>query len=198
MVTAGELLSNEVIVTLLAVVLIVAVAYLRTVGPRRAIVGELVRTQLWRALDRPGRRRGRPLLRDKTHSGDEYICSVDESILTVARALWSGDYSWNPLSTKKYRDGPHGRQYGVLSVAYRKSIVADDQHHVYCFRRDDGRLDLYGHHESNITDPDAHHGGEQVPGDPARFCRGALEDAGIEWTQLPIHTDTNISSDTDR
>lgn len=166
--TLDTLLDHPAVASLLAVALLIAVVYLREVGPRRAIALDQLRTLVWRLVDPVARRRGRPLTRDKTEATDEYIVSVDAGLLEVARLLWDAGYRWNPLATAKWRERVDGRrEWALLSVAYRESAMADDQHHVYIFRGVDGALDVYGHREASVTRPGAHDGGDElVPGDP--------------------------------
>jgi len=174
------ILSNELLVSALGIILLGAVIVLRNVVPRRALLFEAVRTIVWRALDPIATKRGRPLVRDKTTHNDEFVCAVDVSELQLAKALWGYGYRWNPISTKKYRE-VESRQWSVLSAAYRDSVAAEEQHHVYVFRAADGVLDIYAHREASVTDPTEHDGGDElVPGDPDGRVRAALDEAGID------------------
>lgn len=181
------ILDNPVASAALTVVLIVAVAYIREIGPRRAIVGETVRRVVQPLADRALGNRVRTLTREKAapSASDEYIVSVssDVGVLELARALWKFGYRWNPISTKKYRVVDGRRQYAILSVALRDGVLADDQHHVYVFRGADGKLDIYGHREANVTHVNEHEGGdEQAAGDPDGVLRDALARSGIGFT----------------
>lgn len=61
---------------------------------------------------------------------------------------------------------------------YRSGVVNGQQHNVYVVRVP-GDYQLRGHWEASVTDPDAHVGGEQEPGDPTGRVREALQAAGI-------------------
>ena len=175
------ILDDPTLVSALGLLLLGLVYYLRTVGPRRALLIEAVRTIVFRLLDPIATRYGRPLVRDKTEDQDEFIATVDISELELARVFWQFDYRYNPISTKKYRVKER-RQWSVLSAAYRDSIGDGEQHHVYVFRDPDGTLDIYGHREASVTNPDAHDGGDElVSGDPAGRVTTALDDAGIDY-----------------
>lgn len=176
-----QLLSDPRIVTALGLVLLGAVIALRNVGPRRALLFEPIRTVAFRLLNPIATKRGRPLIREKTEDQAEFIATVDASELELAKLLWDGGYRWNPISTKKFRV-VESRQWSILSVAYRDSVADEDQHHVYIFRRGDGLLDVYGHREASITDPDAHDGGDDlVPGDPDNRVATILQQAGADF-----------------
>lgn len=178
------ILSTEVLVSALTIILIAALLALRNVGPRRALRFEALRTLAWRGLDPLARKRGRPLVRDKSTANDEFVCSVEVPELELAQALWENGYRWNPLSTKKYRE-IETRQWSILSAAFRDSVTDDKQHHVYVFRAGGGILDIYAHEEASVTDPTDHDGGDElVPGDPDGRVRDALDEAGIDYIKI--------------
>lgn len=172
-----SLLTNPLVVVPLSIILAGLLVYLRDVGPQQARRLERIRRFAWPRLDHvvgsP-----RPLVRDKTDS-DEVICTVEVDLDQVAAALWDAGYRWNPLSTKKYRVVDGQRQYAALSVAWRSSITAATQHHVYLFATDAG-VAVWGHQEANVTDVDDHDGGDElVPGDDDGRAVRALRDAGL-------------------
>ena len=184
------ILSNPIAASLLTIVLIVAVAYLRRVGPRRAISAETIRNIVQPLAERRLSDDVRKLTRQKALPGnsDEYVTSVSVGLLTLAKALWSFGFRWNPISTKKFRQLKDGsKQYAVLSVALRESVVADAQLHVYIFPTVQGTgYDVYAHLEGNVTDPADHSGGdEQIGGDPDGALLDALAKADIGHEQRP-------------
>ncbi len=201
------ILSNPIAASLLTILLVLAVVKLQPVGPRRAIALERVRIVAQPLVERILHSRGverllgrligrtvdRDLTRDKTEEADpndggaEYITHYAGGLLALAKALWSYGYRWNPLSTKKYRIVDGGRQYALLSVAYRDGVLDESQHHVYIFRSVDGSgYDVCGHQEANVTDVDDHEGGDELAGgDPVGHVQAALEDAGISGQPLP-------------
>lgn len=177
MALADTILSNELLVSVLTIALLGAVLALRNVGPRRALLVEPIRTVVFRLLDPLARQRGRPLVRDKTDATEEAQTERLSNVTNqeLAKALWDAGYRWNPIATKKYRDTEHGRQWSFLSVAYRDSVTDGQQHHVYAFRNPDGTVDLYAHREPSITDPEDHHGGNELEaGDPAGRLDGIV------------------------
>ncbi len=181
------LLSNPVVTSALAALFLVLVYVLRGVPLWLARALEHFRRPLWQWLHPLFARFDRPLLRDKTGS-DDAIATCDTSVRAVARALWRADYRWNPLSTKKYRRTTGSRQWTALSLVYRETLRAEQQHHVYLFGGS-GEVDVYGHREASVTDPGDHEGGdEMVSGDPAGRVRDALADADIP------HTDSGESA----
>jgi len=174
MTLAEGILSNPALVALLAIVLMVVAQFVREVGPREAMVYDRFRRVLWRTLDRPLTKLGRPLLSDKSNADDEYIVTVDGSLVGLLRTLWGAGFRWNPTSTVKFRRVDGTRRF-ALSVVYRDSVDAEDQQDVHIFRNSDGTLDVYGHYEPSVTDPVDHIGGdEQVPGDPKEIVVDAL------------------------
>jgi hypothetical protein len=182
MTLANQILSDPVAVSLLTIALIVILLAVRYYvdNVRQAREYERLRVRLFRLLDPLARKRGRPLIRDKTGSGD-YIVTADASVGEVTAALWDAGYRWNPTSQVKYRVRHGGREFASLEVAYRDSPVADTQHDVYLFGAG-GVVDVYGHREANVTDPTDHVGGdEQVTGDPTGRVRDALARAGISY-----------------
>lgn len=175
---AKRILQHPVTRALLRRLLAAGIRAVRHVGPRTARAVEPLRRAVWRALDPIARRRGRPLTRDKTDSG-EFICTVDVGLLELARALWAQGWRWNPFSTAKYRVAGQ-RKWAVLPVVYREGVDADVQYDYYIFASADG-LAIWGHQEANITDPREHAGGdEQVADGAGMVLRGALAAAGID------------------
>ena len=187
MALTDQILTNPIAASLLTILIIGLVAKFQTIGPRRAIAAERVRIVVQplaerilhnRAVERllqrlTGRTLERDLTRDKTEVGDpadgaEYITHFADGLVALATVLWSCGYRWNPLSTKKYRIVDDRKQWALLSVVYRDSVLDEEQHHVYVFRSVDGSgFDVCGHQEANVTDVDDHEGGdEQIPGDP--------------------------------
>ena len=183
MLSADQILSDPVAVSLLTIALIAVLLLVRYYvdNVRQAREYERLRVRLFRLLDPLARSRGRPLIRDKTGSGDA-ILTAEASVDKVAQALWEyGEYRWNPTSQVKYRVRNGGRQFASLELAARKSPVADSQHDVYLFG-EGGVTDVWGHREANVTDPNDHVGGdEQVSGDPHGRVRDALARAGISY-----------------
>lgn len=169
---------------LLVPILLVIVWHVRGVGPRRALAYEGLRWIGWTLLDPLARRRGRPLLRDKTDAHRECIATVRCSRVVLLKALWAQGFRWNPLSMVKYRDPPEGRrQYGV-SIAYRETIESDWQQDVHIFPAASGGWAIYGHWEPSVTDAADHvDGDEQVPGDPEGVVRAALVRGRIDFEQ---------------
>lgn len=184
------ILSNPIGVALLTIGLILAVAYLRRVGPRQAIALEQLRNIVQPLAERRLKDKVRKLTRPKglPDESEEYVASVSAGLLRVAKVLWKAGFRWNPISTKKFRILEDGsKQYAVLSVALRESVVAESQLHVYIFPSVSGEgYDLYAHREANNTDPEAHSGGKElVPGDTDGELRDALAHAGIGYEQRP-------------
>jgi len=117
---------------------------------------------------------------DQSICSEELIATVDVSLLTLAKALWASGYRWNPLATAKYIVIDGERHWAALSVAYREAPDADTQHHLYLVRGPDGRWQVRGHKEANVTRPDEHDGGDElVPGDPDGRVPTALGEAGL-------------------
>jgi len=189
MILEEMILSNPVAASALTIILIIAVAYLRKVGPRRAIAAETVRNIAQPLAERRLSDDIRKLTRRKAlpHHSGEYVTSVDVGLLTLAKGLWSFGFRWNPISTKKYRVIDGSKQYAVLSVALRESLVADAQLHAYVFPAPQSSgYDVYAHLEANVTDPADHSGGgEQIAGDPDGALLNALSEADIGHERRP-------------
>lgn len=94
------------------------------------------------------KRLGRPLIRDKTGS-DELIAYTDKSTAEIAEALREQGFTTNPISTLKYVDGPENRIYESLTMAYRESLFAEWQTHVFVFDLGDERA-VMSHKEKNL------------------------------------------------
>jgi len=174
------LTDDRLVLALAAVLLGVAIAsrYLR---PRLARRLETVRGLVWRAVDGVARRRGRPLIRDKTGDG-EYVTTIETTQHHLETALHGAGWRWNPLSTKKYRRVNGERQWSIGTMVWRDGVLAARQLHCYYFYNSDGGIDVYCHDEpSAIARPRAHVGGaDQVAGDPDNRLREGLAAAEIE------------------
>lgn len=169
--------------SVLGIVLFVAVAYLRTVKPREAMYWSRVKTAVIplveNGLARISRGRVRPLTRDVTDHGD-YVTTAQASVFSVVVALFRAGYRWNPLSTVKFvRDGEDQkyRRWARIQLAHREGY--GKQHHVYVFLTHEG-VDVYGHYEDSVTDPDGHVDGGRKRGDPYATVEDALANARID------------------
>ena len=183
MTLAQDLLQNPVVVLLLGVVLESIIQSTKGIGPRRAWAYHHVRRVVWPLAHPLFKRRGRPLIWDKTDADDEYVATVDVGMVALLKALWSGGFRWNPLSMLKYREFDGTRQYGMSVVKYSGDGWQQD---VHIFRNPNGGLDLLGHWEPAPTDPDDHVGGdEQEDGDPQGYLRDVLVSEEIGYEQRP-------------
>jgi hypothetical protein len=173
-------INHPVASVVLAAVLFLATSYLRTVKPTEALHWARVKTAVVPLADYGLRRVTRGRLRrfttDVTDRGD-YITTANASVFAVVVALFRAGYRWNPISTVKYvtEDGGY-RRWARIQLAYRGGY--GKQHHVYLFVSYRG-VDVYGHLEDSITDPDDHVSGDQIRGDPNGRAQAALEDAQV-------------------
>jgi hypothetical protein len=170
----------EAVGALVGVLLVVTVAA-RGVPRSVALRAERGRSAVWRALTPLTRALWKPLAWRKRP--DEYICTVDTSLRVLTARLYAGGWRWNPVSSKKYRvlaDG--GRQYTVMTLAWRESLRARWQYHIYVFPAADGEgYDVYCHREWNyLASPRRHFTGSQTTPDES----AVLNDLG----SLPTET----------
>jgi hypothetical protein len=138
---------------------------------------EWVRGFLLRSVHPLATRVGRPTIREKGPA--DYVCTVPIPAESLEQVLYP-TYRRNFLATKKYREPSGDRQWAAGSWVHTHTFDGKDQHHVYVFPAPDGGTDVYAHREANVTDPDGHQHGPQIPGDPDEILRDTLEDAGVE------------------
>lgn len=111
---------------------------------------------------------GVSVVNDKRHRANatEYVRTTDRSIRDMAGALVAVGGSYHLVNSLKSRPEANG-----TGVEYSRAHVVffhDDgtQTEIYLFRGSDG-TDVYGHHETAVTDPDEHiQRTRQVDGDP--------------------------------
>lgn len=163
--------------SLLAALLTAGSVIQARLGPESDWV-EATRGNLFRAANPIMSRLGRPTVREK--GAADYICTADLGEESFEEVV-SPPYKRNLLATKKCRVVDGTKQWTRGSWAYKEDPTAPKQHHVYFFANLDGTVDVYGHREDNVVDPQGHLHDEQVHGDPNRRVRDLLDDAGVEW-----------------
>jgi hypothetical protein len=175
--TLAETILSEYGYVVTAVLVVIATIqwYL---GPELDIV-ERYRGTLFRKLNPIAKQLGRPLV--YVSKEDEYICSVHVSIDELEQAIHPV-YRRNLTATKKaIRDDSSGLVWSEGSWSHKDSPTAEKQHHVFLFDRGD-RVDVYGHYEDNVTDPEEHlDASNQIHGDPNQTLRQTLTKAGVDW-----------------
>jgi len=181
-----QLLSNAVVVSLLVGILAALALLASFVRPSWATRLEEARGRVWRALDPIVRRPIRPLVRDKTKHR-EYVLTVECSLGELQQALFDYGFSYNPISTKKFRRNLKGdREWTVGTWVYRDTLFSAEQHHPYIFAVPSHGLDVHMHREANLVrHPVEHVYGNRDRGDPDDVLRDALDEAGIGYEVRP-------------
>jgi len=117
----------------------------------------------------------------------DYITTVDASVDEVIAALWAADYQRNILSTVKYRVRDNEDEYVHSAWVYDPANTYT-QHDVFLWERD-GVVDVYGHREPSVRNPQAHLDlSTGTHGDPNHKARDALDAAGLSYSAVDSDT----------
>lgn len=177
--TVAETILSEYgyLVTALLVLIATAQWYL---GPEDDFI-ETYRSGLFRKLNPIAKQLGRPLV--YISKEDEYICSVKLSVDELEQAIHPV-YRRNLTATVKAIRADSGDLiWSKGSWSHKTAPTAEKQHHVMVFKHED-RVDVYGHYEDNVTNPEEHlDASNQIHGDPNQTLRQTLTKAGVEWYQ---------------
>lgn len=161
-------LSEPLLVIALGVVIYTLVRYQRGLSYTEFIIAHRAKCIVFRILDGPASKRGRPLVADKSDASEEFVRHTDATPRTVARRLRSARFDPHLVATAKRRDGQCAHSQWV------QFHDGEKQTEVYLFPSNGG-TDVYAHFETSVRDPEGHLTDEQTPGDPLGAVANALD-----------------------
>ena len=160
-----QLLAEPEVVLGLAAVIIVVYHYVAAMPYSEFVFATQLKHRLALLLQPFAAQRGLRIVKTKQYrEDDEYIATVKLTPRQLARKFKALDIDQHLINGSKRRETPNGKQWSHTQWAYQH----DDgkQTEFWLYTNPDGTVDVYGHKEESVFDPDGHLSTPFVPGDP--------------------------------
>ena len=171
------LLNNPYIVTGIALAVIVIYHYVKQMPYSEFVFVTQVKHRLFLLLQPLAKQRGLRLVTTKGYreNEDEFITTVDKSPKELAKQFKANNIDQHLIAGSKRRKMPNGSfQWAHTHWTYQHDN--GKQTEFWLFTNPDGTVDIQGHHEDSVFDPDGHLETPYTPGDPKGVLDPILEE----------------------